>query len=245
MDGEWIIPFAGRYKSGWWNQNFLWRNEVVYIMDNHRAALWCWLQHLEQGTKYDLIHVDRHSDALHSRIGSWIEKLADLDKLTIQKYLERRYRIDAVVESPVICCGNYLSIFLRLYPDSVDRLLFATAGEGDEPQWQRIIKVDPLKLSAYLESELSGGSNIVNIDLDYFFDRYKPQVLIFSDEFVRKMFKIIRKGISKKTVTVLTIALSPEWCGGWKRAEALLSVICETLELNLALKKTKALKAHV
>jgi hypothetical protein len=85
----------------------------------------------------------------------------------------------------------------------------------------------------------------VNIDLDYFFERHKPQVLIFSDEFVRKMFKIIKKGISKKTVTVLTIALSPEWCGGWKRAEALLSLICETLELDLVLKKTKPLKAHV
>jgi hypothetical protein len=245
MDGEWIIPFAGRYKSGFWNQNFLWRNEVVYIMDNHRAALWCWLQHLKQGTKYDLIHVDRHSDALKSRIKAWIDNLADLDHLTIQQYLERRYRIDAVAESPVICCGNYLSIFLGLYPENVEWLLFATGGEGDEPQWPRIHKVNSLKLSAQLESTLERGNSIVNIDLDYFFDRYKPQVFIFSDEFVRKMFKIIKKGISQKTVTVLTIALSPEWCGGWKRAEALLSLICETLELDLALKKTKPLKAHV
>lgn len=152
MDGEWIIPFAGRNKSGAYNQNFLWRNGVVYVMDNHRAALWCWLRHLDRNTRYNLIHIDRHSDTLNSQITSWTNSLADLDNLSIQEYLERKYCIEGTGEGRVIGWDNYLSIFLRLFPDNVDELLFATAGEGDKPQWERIRMVNCFKLCANLAS---------------------------------------------------------------------------------------------
>lgn len=82
----------------------------------------------------------------------------------------------------------------------------------------------------------------MNVDLDYFVYRYRPRVLIFSDAFVQKIFQVIKKGISKKSVSVLTIALSPECCGGWKRAEALLSLVSDTLELAFTLRRTRRLK---
>ena len=46
MAEEWLVPFKGRNTSGIYEQNFLWRDGAVYVMDNHRAALWCWIQHL-------------------------------------------------------------------------------------------------------------------------------------------------------------------------------------------------------
>lgn len=45
--GEWLVPFKGRCYSGHYEQNFLWRHGNVYVMDNHRTALWCWLQHVD------------------------------------------------------------------------------------------------------------------------------------------------------------------------------------------------------
>ena len=43
---EWLVPFKGRNRSLSFDQNFLWRKDNIFIMDNHRAALWCWLQHM-------------------------------------------------------------------------------------------------------------------------------------------------------------------------------------------------------
>jgi hypothetical protein len=68
MEGEWILPFLGRNRSGPSEDNFLWRTGSTYIMDNHRDALWCWLQHLIPGKEYNLFHIDRHFDMLDSRI---------------------------------------------------------------------------------------------------------------------------------------------------------------------------------
>jgi hypothetical protein len=95
------------------------------------------LQHLEQKTKYDLIHVDRHSDARTVESSSWIDKLSDVDSTTIRYWNEGA----DVVESPVICCVLPLHLLgftpITLTGCCCDRR------RGDEPQWQRIIKVTP------------------------------------------------------------------------------------------------------
>lgn len=59
---EWLVPFARRNASGAYNQNFLWRDGNTYVMDNHRAALWCWLQHITPGERLSLLHIDCHTD---------------------------------------------------------------------------------------------------------------------------------------------------------------------------------------
>ena len=46
MEPEFILRFKGRRVSETYEQNFLWKFYSAYIMDNHRAALWCWLQHI-------------------------------------------------------------------------------------------------------------------------------------------------------------------------------------------------------
>ena len=58
--GEWLVPFKGRNASGVYNRNFPWRSGTVYVMDNHRAAMWCWLQHVDPGQAHSLFHMDRH-----------------------------------------------------------------------------------------------------------------------------------------------------------------------------------------
>lgn len=45
-DPKWHVPFKGRHDSLATRQNFLWQYGNVYVMDNRRAALWCWLREI-------------------------------------------------------------------------------------------------------------------------------------------------------------------------------------------------------
>jgi len=111
--GEWLIPFQGRKWSGSLNINLLWRSGSTYIMDNHRAALWCWFQHLSQMQKYNLIHIDRHTDTLYSQIESWKEALPkNFTSTLLNTYLSYEYE-GASTRVPVIRWDNYLSLFLN------------------------------------------------------------------------------------------------------------------------------------
>jgi len=51
MTNSWLVPFTGRNESDVWSQNFVWKKDNIYIMDNHRAALWCWLKQLNASDK--------------------------------------------------------------------------------------------------------------------------------------------------------------------------------------------------
>ena len=44
--------------------NFLWKADglPLYIMDNHLAAAWCWMQECSSEESYQFFHIDRHND---------------------------------------------------------------------------------------------------------------------------------------------------------------------------------------
>ncbi|MGO9116081.1 MAG: UPF0489 family protein [Desulfomonilaceae bacterium] len=236
MAGEWIIPFKGRKCSREYDQNFLWKKGTIYVMDNHRAALWCWLRHLKPDQKYNLFHIDAHSDALSSRIDSWKNCLPDLRELTIDEYLHREDNdLDYLRPVPVISWSNYVSLFLELVPEQVDYCIFATHGEGDDPRWKRQSTVNCYELRYALESISDRGNVILNVDLDYFFDDEKPKCLMFSEAFIKCIFTAARSYIDSQSVAVATLALSPECCGGWKVAESLFRLISDTMGLGFSL----------
>ena len=88
---QWLVPFKGRKPSGRTTQNFLWNSGDVYIMDNHRAALWCWLQKIPLTQRVGLLHIDEHYDTLYSRIDEWKANLPALERLSIDDYLALEY----------------------------------------------------------------------------------------------------------------------------------------------------------
>ena len=55
---------------------------------------------------------------------------------------------------------------------------------------------------------------IVNLDLDFFWNKNGNR--IFDDQFVYNLGITI--GNALKNIQILTIALSPKWCGGWKKS---------------------------
>ncbi len=71
---------------------------------------------------------------------------------------------------------------------------------------------------------------IVNVDLDYFFqssNNDEDSLLVFDLDVVRSLFRSLGRRWEK--IRVLTIALSPEFCGGWEPAEAVCAAAFEGL----------------
>ena len=135
---EWLVPFKGRGISGCCDQNFVWKGGNTYIMDNHRAASWCWCQHIQKDQTYSLLHIDAHYDTARvpSEEEPWVRDLPDLweeDLSTVLSY--SRPNAFAGGETPCLGWDNYLSLFMEKYPRSLDleESVFATQREGDPP----------------------------------------------------------------------------------------------------------------
>src|ERR1017187_10038506 len=91
-----IIPYSGRNHSGHWNHNLLWVQGNTYVMDNHRAASWCWAQHLEPDQQFSIFHIDRHYDLLQSRLEEWCAITPPMETLSIEDYLEIKYDLAGI-----------------------------------------------------------------------------------------------------------------------------------------------------
>ena len=122
---EWIIPFQGRNASLAHNQNLLWKTNNIYIMDNHRAALWCWLQEINKSKKYNVFHLDKHSDMglVNDKI---IDYIPHMSSKTITEYLELSFEGIGNKKFPIISWDNYLTIFLKYFTKNISELLLCS-----------------------------------------------------------------------------------------------------------------------
>ena len=235
----WLVPFAGRKYSGATHQNFLWQHDNVYVMDNHRAALWCWLQQMKPQEVIDLLHIDEHTDTLSSRLSEWLEELPSLDGVSIDDYLAYSYDIGSG-ETKLIRWDNYLSLFLVRYAQQLEECVFATHGVGDKPRWTRLTNVTSEALPACLHASIDRSPRrwMVNVDLDYFFhDRDGRRQLAFAPEYIDQVFSEIAMKLKAGRIACLTLCLTPneEYTGGWEQAEALCTRACEILDVPFSL----------
>ncbi|MES2072317.1 MAG: UPF0489 family protein [Pseudomonadota bacterium] len=209
-------------------------------MDNHRAALWCWLQELPKFDTVGLLHIDEHTDTLLSRLKEWDEVLPPLDNLSIDEYLGHEFD-SGLGHTPTIQWDNYLSLFLNRYNDRLNKAIFATHGVGDKPIFNNLYNASswdlPKSIAYWIENDAEQW--IINIDLDYFFcnDASGGAVRLFSDEYIEKVFDAIRRCYDAGHVACLTICLTPDegYTGGWEPAEKLCSRVCEILGIQFSL----------
>ena len=238
---KWIIPFKGRHPSGACTQNFLWRENNVYIMDNHRAALWCWFQHLNRTEHINYLHIDRHYDTLQSNVDEWVSVCPDLWSIGIEEYLSFKYREDA----PLFTWDNYGAIFLKQYGHLVNSCKFATHEDGDQPNFEGLVEVDIRDLPFFLSNRVGESQDrwVVNLDLDFFCpdsqkaDKYS---VLMSDKYFRQIFSNIRRHLEDKRISCFTMCLSPdpEYCGSWEAAEKLCSSAVNVLGIDFKLPDT-------
>jgi len=226
------------------NQNFLWKFQNIYVMDNHRAALWCWMQEVEPERIYHAFHVDAHYDCASAPGATWMQSMPDIRSITFADYL---LVLDphSSRSSPIraITWDNYLSLFLEKYAPCVDELFTATHLIGTSPEAYSAVhfeEVPPDRFPSFFrEYALDTGDRrqwILNLDLDYFFCRLgNEHELMFSDAYIDEVFDAIRCGIRNKRFAVVTVCLSPECCGGWEPAEQLCAVLFDTLKIDFRL----------
>jgi UPF0489 domain len=215
-----LIPLLKRGYSASHDDNVLWQKENVFVMDNHRLALWCWFQKIEKKKRYNLLHIDAHPDMSESALKHFNH---DLWTISLSDY---RTSLQADINTPLFRWDNYIEIFLKNYPEVLGSTYSATHQMGSEKTLGEEVK--PVNLAKFCHSVFSGERFIndlpwiVNLDLDYFFSAAPQKFELFSGEFVKSIADSIQKGLESKMIDVLTISLSPECCGSWEKAEKML-----------------------
>jgi hypothetical protein len=234
---DWIVPFKGRNHSGATVQNFLCRSGNIYVMDNHRAALWCWLQQLDLSKSHSLIHIDRHTDTLQSQMDQWLENLPDWTA-GIDEHLGKKYDCGGFM-CPVIRWDNYLSVYLHEFGPNLKTLRFLTHDDGDPPNYNGTMFSPMWDLPENMSYWLSGNEApwVVNVDLDYFFcDADDGSVLMISDEYLETTFGGLRDALDRGVVGVLTLCLAPDsFTPGWEATEQLAARILAILGMEFRL----------
>ncbi|MFH0870951.1 MAG: hypothetical protein V1878_00445 [bacterium] len=202
-------------------------------MDNHRLALWCWWQHLDNDPRgWNFLHIDRHYDALWQRARPWLKHhnpshRSDLSSFRQAKFSEQGeelelYRWDVIT-----------SALLALDGDKIHNWAFATAAEGEPPPIPDLQTIDPWNLPARLrwmakpsEEDLS---SIIDIDIDYFTHLDDDGLFggVFSDQYLRELGSALGEGLTNDSFGVVTVALSPSITGSWQLAEELCWALLE------------------
>lgn len=237
--GEYLLDWRGRGESGWCKDNFIWRDGNIYIMDNHRAAAWCWAQHVNEIAGLRLLHVDKHTDSVDANTQAISELFPRRFECTLNEYLAKQYDLPHVGIISAATWENYIALFTRLYPEIISKHYICirdNACNGIIADMHPFYYT-PCELVRELNYFMSEQPRwIVNIDLDYFWHVSEGlSFQLFSEQYIRRVFQEILTGIVSGKVLVTTVALSPECCGGWDNAEHLLNIVCDELGLDLIL----------
>jgi hypothetical protein len=224
---EHLIPFRGKRYSGSVNQNLLWRDGNVFLMDNHRAALWCWQQEIDlYETRHSILHIDRHTDCLGANLDAHLAAMPDLRGLSIEDYLNATVALSGG-NVPLFRWDNYLSIHLKEFSKQVSVLRSVDHEDGDAPDHPRTIRPGadevPPNLLYWLRNDPAPW--IINVDLDYFFfevaDASSEDMVwfpMFSDAFIDVLFGEIKKAMDEGLIGVVTLCLTPtNFTAGWDK----------------------------
>lgn len=237
---NWLIPFNQRAYSGTFNCNFLWQWQNVYVMDNHRLALWCWLRHLTPDNKVDILHMDEHYDCLMSRHEEWVAALPrDIGSLSLEEYLKFSWQGHSET-CPLFRFDNYFSLFMERYKDKIGNVYISTHRDGDRPTFE-FHEFSILESMSYLNtrcSRINHNKAIVNIDIDYFTETgFDDPFRIVSNKFLQELGGILGKGLQNGSIQCFTVALSPEFTGSWEIAEYIAGEIFRAADVPFSLPK--------
>lgn len=134
---NWLIPLVNKGSSGAFTVNFLLQKNNIYFSDNHRTALWCWMQHLNKGENVAVFHIDRHYDTLHlSSSPAYTAAFPGVFNLgSINNYLSLNVSIGRN-KSPLIRWDNYLSFFISSteLQNNINCIYLATHRDGSYPE---------------------------------------------------------------------------------------------------------------
>jgi hypothetical protein len=205
---EKYLPSYSEYVN-YWGQV---ANENLYIMDNHRCALFHWLN---LKTSFHYLHIDAHYDAYSDQNST--EELALLlqPNLSPESFLSLE---NERLQKKLIRWDNYLPIFYALKGELIKSSHFFTQKIGIPPRptgGGSMREYGPWELVTFLQSikrtQMDETPWIINIDLDYFFQKQFPRP-IFEQEFLHTFFHSLRTLQNDGLCASITWAISPECC---------------------------------
>lgn len=94
----WLRSLPADYleqQSGHDNLVFLWNSDKVYVMDNHLAAAWCWMQKCNEDVRYKFLHIDRHNDLGTNTPFDIYRHLERNQHLTLNEYTDLEWTNEA------------------------------------------------------------------------------------------------------------------------------------------------------
>ena len=219
--------------------NELYNSGKVYIMDNHMAASWCWSKKIDFNQQYNLFHIDKHYDLLNGSTDFLVSQLLNrnfnLEESTIEEYVNVTHDpIQGINNYQIFRFDNYMTVFRKLYPEVLKEIKFATHKDGTVPGDWIFYEAEIYDLPNALGDWINETDEnwIINIDIDYFFDQ-KPSGEYFqflTDEYVELFAEEIL--LAWDNIKVITIALSPTFCGGIDNSKRLAKLICDKLNVN-------------
>jgi hypothetical protein len=229
-----LIPYKGRKDSNDYEQNLLWKKENIYIMDNHRAAAWCWAQHVKPNDKYSIFHIDYHTDLLQSRLEEWVKCSPLIESLSIEEYLNQKWIMDRQHEMPLYSWDNYMPIFIKQREKHLESFSYMWHDKGDNP-WFPASRCEAVSAPENLAYCLSNNNSwILNFDIDYFFTYSGDEefIQLFSDDYIHRIATEIKQSYDNGHIKCLTIAISPEMCGGWENGIRALGIVLDALQIE-------------
>lgn len=234
--------------------NMLWKNNNIYIMDNHLSALWCWLDSCNTKERYNFMHIDQHYDMSRAYYSQDIEIFKKRPLIDYSRFAELKRSDSQKIN--VIRYDNYIVPAYELYPNWFSSSIFLTQKVGDlkSNQWnhsipRQIHEGDLLYLDYYIDNYIGDFEDsflgldeenkslqwILNIDLDAFITKNEPHVQLFSDDYIRHISSIIQSKMSY--IKVITIALSPDFMPGydykekWDNAFRILQIMAREIDI--------------
>lgn len=167
----------GRNLSYALNLNLVVNQGKAFIMDNHLAAAWCWLNIIDNQKQYNLFHIDRHYDLLPGMYKILIKNLKEtntlIQNISIEDLTKHKFEHNGQ-KYQSFQWDNYFWILSNLYPNLFAKAYFCTHKE-DESRWNvkytnKEIWDLPQNLS-YTIKQHSKENNckwILNLDADFF-----------------------------------------------------------------------------
>jgi hypothetical protein len=221
------------------NLNFLYNHEKFYFMDNHLAASWCWLQKIDVENSYNLFHIDKHYDLLDQQTTvqtQIIDANINLTTVTLEQYRAIQQPMGNGQNVPLFRFDNYILNLNQVYPDIFALKYFATHNDGNRVN--EFINSDmeiidlPENLNYWMSTNIIHRW-ILNLDIDYFFHYNDSTYQLLTDFYIKRICKEIHESLDN--IEVITIALSPEICGGWKFSYRIARMIANYFDLDFRL----------
>lgn len=205
--------------------NFLYQKGKFYVMDNHLAAGWCWLHSLNQNEEYGFIHIDQHDDLVNNKNIIPLRDELLKEGLSITEYTS--FELDG---EKVFTWDNYILHIHQILPKWFKPICISThkTTRVNEIRFDLCPDILGLPLSINPFTHEAKLKCILNLDIDYFFNG--DGIRILTDDYIRLLAKGIKRSLPN--IAVVTIALSPEWCGGWSNAIEAVSILDDELSLG-------------